>query len=137
VPLPVLTPIQKRVRAAKRTLAGRGLMEAMTWSFVSKDQAALFGGVPDSLLLANPISADLDAMRPSVLPGLLAARTTQCRARPERRRALEVGPQFTGPDPGEQLTAATGIRIGAGPRHWSHDSKAPDVFLAKADVMPS
>ena len=65
--------MQKRVRAAKRTLASRGMSEAMTWSFVAQAQANLFGGVPEALILANPISADLDAMRPSVLPGLLAA----------------------------------------------------------------
>lgn len=135
VPQPVLTPMQKRVRAAKRTLAARGLMEAMTWSFVSKEQAALFGGVPEALLLANPISADLDAMRPSVLPGLLAAAQRNAARGLKDVPLFEVGPQFTGPDPGEQLTAATGIRIGSGPRHWSHAGWSADVFQARADVM--
>jgi phenylalanyl-tRNA synthetase beta chain len=135
VPLPVLTPMQKRVRAAKRTLAARGLMEAMTWSFVSKEQAALFGGVPDSLLLANPISADLDAMRPSVLPGLLAAAQRNAARGLKDGGLFEVGPQFTGPEPGEQLTAATGIRMGAPPRHWSHDERPVDLYQAKADVL--
>ena len=135
VPLPVLTPIQKRVRASKRTLAARGLMEAMTWSFVSKEQAALFGGVPDALILANPISADLDAMRPSVLPGLLAAAQRNAARGLKDGGLFEVGPQFTGPEPGEQLTAASGIRMGTAPRHWAHDEQRVDVFLAKADVL--
>ncbi|MEQ1755541.1 MAG: phenylalanine--tRNA ligase subunit beta [Micropepsaceae bacterium] len=135
VPLPVLTAMQKRVRAAKRSLASRGLAEAMTWSFVSQSQAQLFGGVPDALILANPISADLDAMRPSVLPGLLAA-VQRNSSRGIRDLALfEVGPQFTGADPGEQQTAASGIRMGAGPRHWSKATWNADVFQAKADVM--
>jgi len=135
VPLPVLTPMQKRVRAAKRTLAARGLYEAMTWSFVSKAQAALFGGVPDALLVANPISSDLDAMRPSVLPGLLAAAQRNAARGLKDLGMFEVGPQFTGPEPGEQLTAATGIRIGNGPRSWTKAAWSPDVFQAKADVL--
>lgn len=135
IPEAVLTPIQKRVRAAKRTLAARGLNEAVTWSFVSKDQAALFGGVPEALLLANPISADLDAMRPNVLPGLLAAAQRNAARGIKDVALFEVGPQFTGPDPGEQLTAATGIRIGSGPRHWSRATQPADVYQAKADVL--
>lgn len=135
VPLAVLTPMQKRVRSAKRTLAGRGMIEAMTWSFVSKAHAELFGGVPEALLLANPISADLDAMRPSVLPGLLAA-TQRNVARGLKDVALfEVGPQFTGAEPGDQLTAASGVRHGAGPRNWSKHAWSADVYAAKADVL--
>jgi phenylalanyl-tRNA synthetase beta chain len=111
------------------------MIEAMTWSFVSKAHAELFGGVPEALLLANPISADLDAMRPSVLPGLLAA-TQRNVARGLKDVALfEVGPQFTGAEPGDQLTAATGIRHGGGPRNWSKHAWPADVYAAKADVL--
>ncbi len=135
VPLPVLTASQKRVRAARRSLASRGLVEAITWSFVSQAQAKLFGGAIEALVLANPISADLDTMRPSVLPGLLSAAQRNA-ARGSKDLALfEVGPQFFGPDPGEQLTAATGIRIGSGPRNWSGQSWPVDVFQAKADAL--
>ena len=70
---PVLTPIQMRTRKAKRALAARGMVEAVTWSFVSKPQAELFGGAKPELALANPIAADLSDMRPSLLPGLIAA----------------------------------------------------------------
>jgi phenylalanyl-tRNA synthetase beta chain len=135
VPLPVLTHLQRRVRAAKRTLAARGLYEAMTWSFVSRAQADLFGGVPDALALANPISADLDVMRPNVLPGLLAAAQRNAARGVKDLGLFEVGPQFTGPEPGEQLTAASGMRIGAGPRNWSKQSWNADVFQAKADAL--
>ena len=131
----VLTPMQKRVRAAKRTLAARGLSEAMTWSFVSRAQAELFGGVPEALILANPISADLDAMRPSVLPGLLAAAQRNAARGVKDLGLFEVGPQFYGPEPGEQLTAASGLRCGGGPRNWSKQSWSADVFQAKADVL--
>ncbi|MGJ0561151.1 phenylalanine--tRNA ligase subunit beta, partial [Methylocystis sp.] len=70
---PVLTMMQKRARNARRALAGQGLVEAVTWSFVSKEQAEAFGGGKPALALANPIAADLSDMRPSLLPGLVAA----------------------------------------------------------------
>ena len=81
VPRPVLTLLQKRTRLAKRVLAGEGLLEAVTWSFVSDEQARLFGGGAPELQLANPIASDLSTMRPSLLPGLLAGGGPQCRAR--------------------------------------------------------
>lgn len=132
----VLTPMQRRARNARRTLAARGLTEAVTWSFVSKKHAALFGGgVHEALELANPISADLDVMRPSVLPALLqmAARND---ARGHGDSALfEIGPQFHGTEPGEQSQMATGLRKGAGPRDWSKQPWSADVFAAKADAL--
>ena len=73
VPAPVLTLLQKRTRLAKRTLAALSLREAVTWSFISKTAAELFGGGQPSLALANPIASDLSDMRPSLVPGLVAA----------------------------------------------------------------
>src|SRR4051812_1995758 len=69
---PVLTPIQLRTRRAKRALATRGMVEAVTWSFITRQAAELFGGGKPELVLANPIAADLTDMRPSLLPGLIA-----------------------------------------------------------------
>ncbi len=66
---PVLTLLQQRTRKAKRALAARGLVEAVTWSFIAKPQAELFGGGKPELALANPIAADLSDMRPSLVPG--------------------------------------------------------------------
>jgi phenylalanyl-tRNA synthetase beta chain len=132
---PVMTTGQKRVRAARRLLAARGFSEAMTWSFTAKAHAALFGGAVERLELANPISADLDVMRPSVLPGLLAAAARNA-ARGQGDLALfEIGPQFDGPEPGEQSLVACGIRKGAGPRHWSKREWNAHVFAAKADAL--
>src|SRR5207237_7603408 len=70
---PVLTPIQLRTRKAKRALAARGMVEAVAWSFIAKPQAELFGGGKPELALANPIASDLSDMRPSLIPGLVAA----------------------------------------------------------------
>ena len=70
---PVLTPLQKRVRRARAALAGRGFVEAITWSFISRQDAELFGGGQLDLELANPMSVDMSLMRPSLLPGLIRA----------------------------------------------------------------
>ncbi|TGP53283.1 phenylalanine--tRNA ligase subunit beta, partial [bacterium M00.F.Ca.ET.229.01.1.1] len=67
----ILTTLQIRTRAAKRSLAVRGMMEAVTWSFIPARHAELFGGGQSALKLANPIAADMSDMRPSLLPGLI------------------------------------------------------------------
>src|SRR5690606_35582610 len=69
----ILTVLQVRTRAAKRALAVRGMMEAVTWSFVPAKHVQLFGGGQTALKLANAIAADMSDMRPSLLPGLIAA----------------------------------------------------------------
>ncbi len=69
----VLTERQKRARRARRTLAARGLVEAITWSFIPANEASAFGGGASALELANPISTEMSSMRPGLLPGLLTA----------------------------------------------------------------
>ena len=118
---PVLTLIQKRTRLAKRTLAALSLREAVTWSFVSKTAAELFGGGAPSLALANPIAADLSDMRPSLIPGLVAAAERNARRALERRCAVRsrAGLSRTGrkrPTYGGRSSAA---RQGQGGRGWT------------------
>jgi phenylalanyl-tRNA synthetase beta chain len=137
---PVLTAIQNRTRKAKRALAARGLLEAVTWSFVSKREAELFGGGAPELALANPIAAELSDMRPSLIPGLImAAQRNADRGFPDTA-VFEVGQIFKGDKPADQLTAASGLRRGfAKPsgsgRHWSDKSGPVDVFDLKADAF--
>jgi phenylalanyl-tRNA synthetase beta chain len=137
---PVLTSLQVRTRKAKRALAARGLTEAVTWSFVSKAQAELFGGGAAELALANPIAAELSDMRPSLIPGLItAAQRNVDRGFPDVA-LFEVGQIFKGDRPEDQFTAATGLRRalarpdGSG-RHWSRAAMAVDSFDAKADAL--
>jgi phenylalanyl-tRNA synthetase beta chain len=136
---PVLTPIQLRTRRAKRALAARGMVEAVTWSFIAKPAAELFGGGSHELALANPIASDLSDMRPSLLPGLIAA----VQANGDRGLAdvalFEVGQVFRGDRPEDQLVAASGIRHGVASaqgigRQWSGSATA-DAFDAKADAL--
>jgi phenylalanyl-tRNA synthetase beta chain len=137
---PVLTPIQLRTRKAKRALGARNLVEAVTWSFIEKKQADLFGGGKPELALANPIAADLSDMRPSLIPGLVAAgqRNTD-RGFPDVG-LFEVGQVFRGDAAADQFTAACGVRralakpSGIG-RHWSKRDGEVDAFDAKADAL--
>jgi phenylalanyl-tRNA synthetase beta chain len=136
---PVLTAIQLRTRRAKRGLAARGMVEAVTWSFISKQAAELFGGGKGELALANPIASDLSDMRPSLLPGLIAAaQANGDRGFPDTA-LFEVGQIFRGDRPEDQFVAAAGVRHGFASakgvgRHWSGSSPA-DAFDAKADAL--
>jgi phenylalanyl-tRNA synthetase beta chain len=137
---PVLTPIQVRTRKARRALATRNLVEAVTWSFISKKQAELFGGGRPELALANPIAADLSDMRPSLIPGLVAAAQRNADRGIPDTALFEVGQVFRGDQPNDQVTAAAGVRralskpSGIG-RHWSKRDGEVDAFDAKADAL--
>ena len=143
VPLPrqpsppaILTPAQRRVGWVRRQFAARGLVEAVTFSFLSRAQAALFGAADAPIALANPISTDLEIMRPSVLPNLVTAAGRNLDRGVADPALFEIGAQFFGPEPGQQKLAVAGIRAdGAGPRHWQVKRRAVDVFDAKADVL--
>ncbi|TDI60526.1 MAG: phenylalanine--tRNA ligase subunit beta, partial [Alphaproteobacteria bacterium] len=134
--LPAIDGRQRRVRKAKRKLAARGMNEAVTWSFTSRAYADLFGGGQPELILSNPISSELDTMRPNLLPNLLdAARRNQARGF-KTINLFEVGPQFAGAEPADQSTVATGIRLGPDhDRHWSGEADTPDALGAKADAL--
>jgi phenylalanyl-tRNA synthetase beta chain len=137
---PILTPVQVRTRKSRRALAARGMVEAVTWSFVSKPQAELFGGGKPELALANPIAADLSDMRPSLIPGLVAAAQKNADRGFPDVALFEVGQVFKGDAPEEQFTAATGVRRGlarstGSGRHWSEALKEADVFDVKADAL--
>jgi phenylalanyl-tRNA synthetase beta chain len=133
---PVLTPLQKRMVAARRTLAARGLDEAVTWSFLSEAQAKLFGGGNDSVKLANPISTDLSDMRPSLLPSLIAATGRNVARGFADVMLFEVGQAYAGDRPDDETARAAGTRRGSAvPRHWQGPGRPVDLFDAKADAL--
>ncbi len=137
---PVLTLIQKRTRLAKRLLAARGLVEAVTWSFIAREEAALFGGGDKRLALANPIASDLSDLRPSLLPGLIKAAQRNADRGFGDVALFEVGQCFASDEPEGQTIRAAAVRRGtaraegAG-RHWDGGAVAVDAFDAKADAM--
>jgi phenylalanyl-tRNA synthetase beta chain len=136
----VLTASQKRVLGARRTLAARGLVEAVTWSFIGEAQARHFGGGQASLRLANPISSEMTDMRPSLLPGLIAAARANANRGFQDAALFEVGQIFAGEKPEDQSNAASGARTGSakwtgGGRRWDGAAQPVDVFDAKADAL--
>lgn len=135
VPRPILTPLQLRERAARRTIAALGYNECVTYSFIDEAAAKLFGGGTDAVRVDNPISSEMTHLRPDLLPGILrAAARNQARGFMDLALA-EIGPAFHGGEPGEQHLQATGLLVGASAARDPHGSRRPvDVFDVKADV---
>ncbi|WP_374310245.1 phenylalanine--tRNA ligase subunit beta [Dongia sp.] len=126
---------QKRVHQAKRLLAVRGLNETVTFSFMPSTVAAMFAGNNALVPLANPISTDLDVMRPSILGNLLMAAARNAARGFSDLAIFEIGPTYLGETAKDQILAATGIRVGSTPRHWQVKQRPLDAFDAKADAM--
>jgi phenylalanyl-tRNA synthetase beta chain len=130
----VLTVRQTRMRNARRALAALGYSEAVTWSFLKRTTAAMFGGGTEALLLANPIAADLECMRPSVLPNLIEAAGRNARRGFADLALFEIGPLYRGDQPADQA-ASIGALVAPHPaRHWSGEAGEP-LFELKADLM--
>ncbi|MBV8060168.1 MAG: phenylalanine--tRNA ligase subunit beta, partial [Alphaproteobacteria bacterium] len=125
----------RRIGQIRRTLAEQGLMESVTWSFMSRELAEKFVPANDALVLQNPISSDLDLMRPTIIANLAQA----ARRNADRGFAdvalFEVGPVFKNTTPEGQSIVATTLRTGQSPRHWAVGARQADVFDAKADAM--
>jgi phenylalanyl-tRNA synthetase beta chain len=136
LPGAAITPAQRRVRDARRALAALGLTEAVTFSFMQKDVAALFGGTNTALELMNPIASDLDTMRPSIVPNLaLAAKRNADRGLGDCA-LFEIGPQFASDAPEGQSIMATGLRSGAASaRNWGAPSRHVDALDARGDAL--
>ncbi|HAC49757.1 MAG TPA: phenylalanine--tRNA ligase subunit beta, partial [Sulfitobacter sp.] len=105
------------------------------YSFIDQASAALFGGGTDETRLENPISSDMSHMRPDLLPGLLQA-AARNQARGFADMALfEVGPAFSGGEPGEEQIMVSGLLVGrTGPRDVHGAARAVDVYDVKADA---
>ncbi len=135
VPAPTLTPRQSRETLARRTLASRGLVECVTFSFMAARHAALFGPDDAALRLANPIASDLDQMRPTPIATLaLAAQRNATRGFPTAN-LFEIGPAFRGTAAEAQRRVASGLRSGPTPRDWREPARAPDAIDARADAL--
>lgn len=135
VPGQILSPMQKREQIARRTTAALGYNECVTYSFIDRAAAELFGGGDDATMLANPISSEMSHLRPSLLPGLLQA-AARNQARGQSDLALfEVGTAFSGGEPGEQALQVSGLLVGrSGPKDVHGAARNVDLFDAKADA---
>lgn len=140
----VLSGDLKRRQDARRVLASRGLKEAVTWSFMQSGQATGFEPVAfndnkrQELTLTNPISTEMDRMRPSILPNLLQAAQRNADRGFANAALFEIGPVFNGTSPEEQFFMASGIRhMAVGDKNWTGPaaSRAVSAYDAKADAL--
>ena len=136
LPQPAISPAYRRAVQIKRALAERGLLEAVTWSFMAGRLAAHFGGVPPALHVANPISSDLDVMRPSILPNLIAAVARNVDRGLADPALFELGPQYHDATPDGQRQVAAGVRQGRShAAHWAGGAASVDAIDAKGDAI--
>ena len=124
---------ESRLRLARRALAANGYFEAVTWSFCDRAAARLFGGGGDDLVLANPIAADLDCMRPSPIPNLARAAQRNLDRGHGDVALFEAGPVYRGDADAGQERVLAGVRQPRPKRHW-RNAPASDVFDIKRDV---
>jgi len=128
-----------RSRKARAALSDRGLYECVTWSFMKKETAKLFGSNDNpALALTNPISSELTQMRPSLIPNLIDAAQRNADRGYGSAALFEVGPAFTSVKSDGQKTVAAGVRFhNHGARHWSGPdaSRTVDALDAKADAL--
>ncbi len=138
---PTATRAQIAERRLRRMAAARGLDEAVTWSFIAEEEANQFGGAAD--VLANPISAEMSHMRPSLLPGLIAAARRNIDRGAASVRLFEVGRRYLAE--GERRTAALLLTGEKTPRGWrtgkpqdfsALDAKAEALALLEAAGAP-
>jgi phenylalanyl-tRNA synthetase beta chain len=136
VAAPVVDRAQKRPYTIRRLLASRGMMEAVTFSFLDHATAKKFGGGDEALRLVNPISTDLDTMRPSVMPNLLAAMMRNTARGESDAAVFEIGPVFRGDGADDQRMSVTGLRCGVtAPRDWTGAGRPVDWADARGDAI--
>lgn len=136
LPEPALNLAQRRRSQLVRSLANRGMQEVVTWSFTDGRYAHLFGKEAGFIKIANPISSELDCLRPTLIPNLLAALARNAAKGFGDCALFEVGPAFHGRLPAEQSCQLAGLRCGVkqGMRHWQWNDQANDLYAAKADA---
>ena len=124
---------QLRELNIKRSLAQRGLMETVTWSFMSEKKAQIFN-IENSLEIQNPISSDLNVMRQSIIPNLIDAASRNIANGEEKVCLFELGPVFNSKYKDEQQIFLSGIRCGQNKKHWLQKERVFDIFDVKSDL---
>ncbi|MFL6734619.1 MAG: phenylalanine--tRNA ligase subunit beta [Sphingomicrobium sp.] len=132
VALPTANRAQFVERRIRRAAAARGLDEAVTWSFISEQQAKSIGST--AWRIANPISEEMKVMRPSLLPGLIAAARRNADRGASSVRLFEIGRRYL--EEGERPTLALLMAGDKSPRSWRGGKAQPfDSFDAKSEVF--
>ncbi len=126
---------QSLMNDVRRSLAFMGYNEIVSWSFTNSKLSELFTGHKEELFLQNPISADLDYMRPSILPNILQMVAKNINRSFKNQALFEVGPVFKGTLPQDEIVTATGIKYGTNiPKNCHENARQIDPFDIKADL---
>lgn len=135
----VVTPLQNRVRAARRVMAARGFLETVTWSFMHHEKAALMIGgannLQPALTIDNPIASDLDYMRPSMLANLAQGAQRNADHGADDVRLFEAGPVYPGDKPEDQRTQVAAVVKATKGRDWQGPPAPYNAYSAKADLF--
>ena len=131
-----LTKSQKLFHFLQRSIASKGYFEAITWSFTDSNYNDHFKGLNEEIKIINPISSELGVLRNSIFSNLIMYINKNLDRGFEDLAIFEIGPIFTGSNPGEQNTVVCGLS--AGKKHrlsWIEKERNVDVFDVKRDVI--
>ena len=131
-----LTTQQKQISTIRKALCCNGLMDICSSEFASSEKTKLFISENQNLVyVSNPISSDLDCMRPTLIPNLLSAVAYNASKSMPDIAMFEIGSVFYGSNPGEEDISIAGIRSGLNiKKHWLNRSRKVDVFDIKSDL---
>ncbi len=131
-----LTKSQRLFHFLQRSLASKGFYEAITWSFTDSKINNLFKNEKRSIEIVNPISSDLDVLRSSIYSNLIMYLSKNLDRGFKDISLFEIGPIFSGSEPGEQETVIGGLKSGKNSRlSWLEKSRNVDVYDVKQVVI--
>jgi len=129
---------QKLFHFLQRAIASKGYFEAITWSFTDSKINQLFIENNQEIKIVNPISSDLNVLRSSIFSNLIIYLNKNLGRGFKDLSIFEIGPTFSGSQPGEQQTVISGLRSGKLARQsWLEKERLVDVFDVKSDVIKS
>ena len=133
---PTLNKTQKLFHFLQRAVASKGYYEVVTWSFTDAKFNNLFKGENEEIKIVNPISSDLGVLRNSIYSNLTMYLNKNIDRGYKDISLFEIGPVFTGKNPGDQITVVCGISTGKKSRlSWIEKERDIDVFDIKRDVI--
>ena len=131
-----LTQSQKLFHFLQRSIASKGYLETITWSFTDLNYNNHFKNTNKEIKIVNPISSELGVLRNSIFSNLIMYVSKNLDRGFKDLSIFEIGPVFTGPNPGEQNTVVCGLSAGKKSRlSWIEKERNVDVFDVKKDVV--
>ena len=133
---PTLNQSQKLFHFLQRAVASKGYLEAITWSFTDKNYNDYFKGNNQEIKIVNPISSELGVLRNSIFSNLIMYMGKNLDRGFKDISIFEIGPIFSGSNPGQQSTVICGLSAGKKSRlSWIEKERSIDVFDVKRDVV--